>query len=158
VREDSLTACGYTVLTKSETAGVDSFVKKKKKSLFVHFQGHPEYFAQTLFKEYRRDIRRFLNRERETFPTMPHGYFDAANGKLLAEFQAKVLAAPHEELMAQFPETALLARLKKTWHPSATAIYRNWLHYVLSRKAEATPFASVGSSYGQSQNKRSAIL
>ena len=63
VQEDSLTSCGYAVLTKSAQAGVDLFVKQKKKSLFVHFQGHPEYSAQTLFKEYRRDIRRFLARE-----------------------------------------------------------------------------------------------
>ena len=31
------------VLTQSAEGGVDSFVKKKKQSLFVHFQGHPEY-------------------------------------------------------------------------------------------------------------------
>ena len=55
-----LTQCGYLVLTQSAEGGVDSFVKKKKQSLFVHFQGHPEYGAQTLLKEYRRDIRRFL--------------------------------------------------------------------------------------------------
>src|SRR5205823_3861572 len=68
VREDALTTCGYVVLTKSAEAGVDSFVKKKKESLFVHFQGHPEYSARTLLKEYRRDIRRFLKMERETYP------------------------------------------------------------------------------------------
>src|SRR5438876_1134359 len=65
VREDALTTCGYVVLTKSAEAGVDSFVKKKKESLFVHFQGHPVYSARTLLKEYRRDIRRLLKMERE---------------------------------------------------------------------------------------------
>ena len=43
VRANELASCGYTVLTESAEAGVDLFVKKKKKSLFVHFQGHPEY-------------------------------------------------------------------------------------------------------------------
>src|SRR5580693_2032983 len=43
VQEESLTSCGYTVLTKSAQAGVDAFVKQKRKSLFLHFQGHPEY-------------------------------------------------------------------------------------------------------------------
>ena len=33
---------GYKVLTRSADAGVDLFVKEKKDSLFVHFQGHPE--------------------------------------------------------------------------------------------------------------------
>ena len=70
-----LAACGYIVLTQSAEGGVDTFVKKKKRSLFVHFQGHPEYGAQTLLKEYRRDIKRFLRGERETYPSDAKGLF-----------------------------------------------------------------------------------
>ncbi len=70
VREDALVARGYTVLTKAADAGVDLFVKQRANSLFVHFQGHPEYGPLTLLKEYRRDIRRYLKQERETYPTM----------------------------------------------------------------------------------------
>jgi hypothetical protein len=36
--KDELTAWGYRVLTQSSEGGVDSFVKNKKRSLFVHFQ------------------------------------------------------------------------------------------------------------------------
>ena len=75
IPEDALLACGYRVLTRSEDAGVDAFVKQRK-SLFVFFQGHPEYDAMTLLLEYRRDIGRFLRGERETYPPMPQGYFD----------------------------------------------------------------------------------
>ena len=75
IPEEALLACGYRVLTRSEDAGVDAFVKQRK-SLFVFFQGHPEYEATTLLLEYRRDIGRFLRRERETYPPMPQGYFD----------------------------------------------------------------------------------
>jgi homoserine O-succinyltransferase/O-acetyltransferase len=92
VREDALTMCGYTVLTKSSEAGVNLFVKKKKKSLFVHFQGHPEYGGETLFKEYRRDVKRFLRGERETYPSMPKGYFDPAAIGLLTCFREKALS------------------------------------------------------------------
>ncbi|MGA9041482.1 MAG: homoserine O-succinyltransferase [Terriglobales bacterium] len=137
VREDELIACGYEVLTRSADAGVDLFVKKKKKSLFVNFQGHPEYTERTLLKEYRRDIKRFLRRERETYPSMPHGYFDAAATKLLSEFQRKALAHPREEQMAHFPEAAVVDVLENTWESSATCIYRNWLQYVVERKTEA---------------------
>ena len=42
IAEDALMTCGYRVLTRSEDAGVDAFVKQRK-SLFVFFQGHPEY-------------------------------------------------------------------------------------------------------------------
>ena len=68
VRENDLTVCGYTVLTKSIEAGVDCFIKRKRNSLFVHFQGHPEYGARTLFKEYRRDVRRFLTGALPAYP------------------------------------------------------------------------------------------
>src|SRR5256712_12415724 len=73
--EDALTACGYRVLTRSDEAGVDAVVKQRK-SLFVFFQGHPEYEATTLLLEYRRDIRRFLQRGRENYPPLPRRYFD----------------------------------------------------------------------------------
>jgi homoserine O-succinyltransferase len=44
IPEEALLACGYRVLTRSEDAGVDAFVKQRN-SLFVFFQGHPEYDA-----------------------------------------------------------------------------------------------------------------
>lgn len=157
VQADELTACGYSVLTKSVQAGVDIFVKQKRKSLFVHFQGHPEYGALTLMKEYRRDIRRFLRNERETYPSMPLGYFDTTADKLLTDFRDAVLADRREALMEGFPESALVGSLQKTWHSSAVGIYRNWLEYLAMKKATVSPFAAVTGSYAQS-GKRSAIL
>jgi homoserine O-succinyltransferase len=157
VQADALTACGYTVLTQSAEGGVDSFVKKKKQSLFVHFQGHPEYGAQTLMKEYRRDIRRFLKRERETYPTMPKGYFDAASTKLLTDFRDGALSDRREERMEELPEAAVSSGLQKTWHASAVTIYRNWLQYVVSKKADVAAFPAMAAVYQQPARKRSAL-
>lgn len=157
VQASALASCGYSVLTESAQAGVDVFVKQKRKSLFVHFQGHPEYQAETLLKEYRRDIKRFLRSERESYPTMPHGYFDAAVTILLAGFQQTAVANPREEQLLFFPE-AVAKTLQNTWRASATSIYRNWLKYVLARKAETAPFAPITGSYVQVQRKRSAVL
>jgi len=157
VRSDALGSCGYTVLSQSSEAGVDSFVKRKKKSLFVHFQGHPEYSEHTLLKEYRRDIRRFLRRERETYPSMPHGYFGAEATKLLSDFQEAALANPGEEIMAAFPETALVGTLQNTWRSSAACIYGNWLQYVRSRKAEISTFPVISEVYSNVPRKRSAL-
>jgi homoserine O-succinyltransferase len=157
VQADALTACGYLVLTQSTEGGVDTFVKKKKRSLFVHFQGHPEYGVQTLLKEYRRDIKRFLRRERETFPSMPMGYFDAAATRLLTEFRDVVLSDRREELMEGFPEGALVSSLQNTWHCSAMSIYRNWLQYVVTRKAEVSAFPAIAAVYHQTSRKRSAL-
>jgi homoserine O-succinyltransferase len=157
VRADELTACGYRVLTQSSEGGVDSFVKKKKRSLFVHFQGHPEYGAQTLLKEYRRDVKRFLRAERETYPSMPKGYFDATAAGLFTEFRDIVLSDRREELMEGFPEAALMNSLENTWHSSARSTYRNWLQYVLTGKVDASAFPPVAAVYHQATRKRSAV-
>jgi homoserine O-succinyltransferase len=157
VQADALNACGYLVLTQSPEGGVDSFVRKKKRSLVVHFQGHPEYGAQTLLKEYRRDIKRFLRAERETYPSMPKGYFDATAARLLTDFRDGVLSDRREELMEGFPEAALVGGLKSTWRSSAMSIYRNWLQYVVSKKAEATAFPAMAVLHDSNPRKRSAL-
>ena len=146
VREDALVACGYDVLTSSVPGGVNSFAKKKRNSLFVHFQGHPEYGTQTLLKEYRRDIKRFLRHERETYPSMPRGYFDASVTRLLTEFQKNVLSDAREEQMALFPEEAVVVKLRNSWAPWATDLYRNWLQYLVSRKSDGTSQVAVSRS------------
>jgi homoserine O-succinyltransferase len=143
VRADALNSAGYEVLTQSAGAGVDLFVKQKKGSLFVHFQGHPEYGTRTLLKEYRRDIKRFLRRERETFPTMPHGYFDTEATKLLSDFRDRAVANPSEEALARFPEASISGALQQTWRASAATVYRNWLRYLMSKKTETLPHSAV---------------
>lgn len=143
VRADALSSCGYEVLTQSADAGVDLFVKKKKASLFVHFQGHPEYGTRTLLKEYRRDIKRFLRRERETYPTLPHGYFDEAAAKLLSDFQESVVGEPRQELLAKFPEAAVSGAVRGTWQVSAASVYRNWLQLLVSAKADASTLPAM---------------
>lgn len=146
IQANALTACGYTVLTRSADAGVDTFIKMKRHSLFVHFQGHPEYSARTLLKEYRRDLRRFLRKERDTYPSLPQGYFDAPATKLLMEFKGVALSSPHEEIMTAFPEVAVAATLHNTWHSCATSIYRNWLAHIQSRKLQASAVVPLSSS------------
>ena len=143
VRETELVTRGYTILTRSADSGADMFVKQKKRSLFVHFQGHPEYAAKTLLKEYRRDIKRFLRREREVYPLLPQGYFDAAAEAMLSDFQKQAMADPREEQLASFPEAAISGTLRNSWSEPATRIYRNWLEYLASKKAEGAPLPSM---------------
>jgi homoserine O-succinyltransferase/O-acetyltransferase len=161
VRADALADCGYSVLTQSVDGGVDTFVKKKRQSLFVHFQGHPEYGAETLLKEYRRDIRQFLRKEREAYPSMPRGYFDTAGENLVKDFRALLLSARPcdrpEELMEGFPDAALVTGLQENWHSSAATIYRNWLHYLVSKKSDAVKSSSVHAVAGDFRQEQSAL-
>ncbi len=134
VHEESLVESGYTILTKSADAGVDSFVKQHKRSLFLYFQGHPEYEAQTLLGEYRRDIGRFLRGERENYPTMPKNYFDRDAEETLITFERRALSDRCPELFASFPVDGLAQDLRSTWHSAAKRIYRNWILYLSSQK------------------------
>jgi homoserine O-succinyltransferase/O-acetyltransferase len=142
VRENELAAAGHLVLTKSRSAGVDLFVRKRKKSLFVHFQGHPEYGAQTLLKEYRRDIKRFLRGERETYPSMPQGYFDSSAAKLLDRYHECALSDRREEIIESFPES-VVSGLENGWRSSSVCVYRNWLNYVAAQKMGSSEFATI---------------
>jgi homoserine O-succinyltransferase len=146
VPAEALISCGYTVLTESTEAGVDIFVKQKRNSLFVHFQGHPEYGARTLLKEYRRDVRRFLKGERATYPSMPRGYFHMEAAKRLADFQERASRDLREEHMQAFPEDFISGTLENTWRSSAVSIYQNWLQYVASKKSGRPVFAQEARS------------
>jgi len=155
VQVDALTNAGYLVLTQSSDGGVDTFVKKKKQSLFIHFQGHPEYGADTLLKEYRRDIRRFLMKQRETYPSMPKSYFDAAGERLMTDFRELLLAdrGQRQELMERFPDNAVVGTLQRTWQSAAKTIYRNWLRYIVSKKAEISKPSAVTAVHANVQRK-----
>ena len=137
IPEEALLACGYRVLTRSEDAGVDAFVKQRK-SLFVFFQGHPEYEAPTLLLEYRRDIGRFLRRERETYPPLPHGYFDEETAKALTALRERALVDRRPELLAEFPTEVAAGKVANTWRSTAESLYRNWLQFICTQKQDHT--------------------
>jgi hypothetical protein len=136
IPEAALLACGYRVLTRSKDAGVDACVKQRR-SLFVFLQGHPEYDAMTLLLEFRRDVGRFLRRERETYPTMPHGYFDRETVEALTALRERALVDRREGLLADFPTAMAAGKVTNTWRPTAENLYRNWIAYLRGRNQAA---------------------
>lgn len=135
IREKDLISRDYKILIRSEHHGVDTFIKLKR-SLFIFFQGHPEYEAWTLLGEYRRDIGRFLAGEQENHPEMPHGYFDEGCEEILRNFRLRALKERRKELMADFPSDRLTGRLTDTWRTAACRTYANWLRYISVHKTE----------------------
>jgi len=155
IGEVSLASSGYSIITKSAAAGVDAFVKQQRNSLFVYFQGHPEYDAQSLLGEYRRDVGRFLRREIESYPTMPKGYFDADAEDLLTAFQRHALSDRRIEVFGSFPVDTVATNLKNSWRSAAIRIYQNWISYLSSRadrqqKSPGDFVPSIGSAVAQS--------
>ncbi len=132
--EEELVARGYSVLTRISGLGVDTFIKKEN-SLFVFFQGHPEYDSDTLLREYRRDVCRYLNREATTYPSIPAGYFDRGTEVTLAALRDMAMPCRSGELFASVSTVLEAAKVKNTWRSTTGRIYRNWLEYICARKS-----------------------
>ena len=136
VPEEQLTDCGYKVLTSSADAGVDTFIKQQKK-LFVFFQGHPEYESDTLLREYRRDVGRYIKGESARYPLMPQSYFDEATVAELTALQEKATSERSEGLLPELSSILADKKIENTWQSSAAGIYRNWLAHICAQKETA---------------------
>lgn len=134
--EMELLRSGYQVLTRSVEAGVDMFVKHGR-SLFVFFQGHPEYEAKTLLHEYARDVRRFLSRESDVYPDVPHGCCQPNCVAALTAFRDRALGERDEALVAEFTRALPEMHREAPWRPAAMRIYRNWLMSLCAEKEQA---------------------
>jgi homoserine O-succinyltransferase/O-acetyltransferase len=133
VPEEQLADCGYKVLTRSANAGVDTFIKQQKR-LFVFFQGHPEYESDTLLREYRRDVGRYIKGDASRYPLMPRSYFDETTVEELAAFEEKVVSRRSEALLPELNGILGNKAITNTWQASAAVIYRNWLGHICSQK------------------------
>lgn len=122
--EPDLTARGYSVLVKSEAAGVDTFVKQVDQSLFVFMQSHPEYDPTSLMREYHRDVVRFHNGLRDRYPNVPLNYFDSA---VVAELEAM---RGNPEGQERGRELLDQVQLKNDWRSLTIQLYSNWLSYL----------------------------
>jgi homoserine O-succinyltransferase len=144
VRADDLTAKGYQLLTHSLEAGVDIFAKQQMQSQFVFFQGHPEYDALSLEREYLRDISRFLAGERDNYPAIPAGYFDAETEEGLMNFKKRASVERRPALSTELPDRTL--RNDIAAGAAATAIFKNWLGYLSADAKLTMPPAGQGAA------------
>jgi homoserine O-succinyltransferase len=128
VPADALEAQGYQVLTYSREAGVDLFVKRKR-NLLLFFQGHPEYDPLSLWREHKRDVRRFLAGEQDAYPLMPVGYFSEAETDELTRFRDRAHADRDPEIMRSFP-SPVGRSTSGDRRGSAIGIFRIWLHQI----------------------------
>jgi hypothetical protein len=60
--------------------------------------------------------------------------------------------------MEDFPEVAVVGGLQNNWRSSADAIYKNWLQYVASKRADVSAFPAMATADPQASRKRSALL
>jgi len=130
IRRWQFIAAGLTILIESEEAGVH-MATSPDQFRFIYMQGHPEYNTNSLLKEYKREVLRFLNGDIEDYPPHPDNYF-GENAALIANTykEAVLLARKRGTLAPSFPETAILRYVDNTWGDTAKAIFNNWLGLV----------------------------
>jgi homoserine O-succinyltransferase/O-acetyltransferase len=130
---EDLVSRKYQILSLADGAGVDMFVRQYT-SLFVFFQGHPEYEKNTLLSEYLRDVRRFLKREIRTFPGIPERYFDLKTVTLLQDLRRRMERNPSTIWEADLGAILNESNISATWSSASARIYRNWLQYICAEK------------------------
>ena len=127
-----LEQAGYVILTSSPGCGVDSFAKSFG-SQFVFLQGHPEYDANSLAREYRREVDRYLRRETERKPVRPIGYFGA---EAEAGLRSMERSGVEGSLRMPIKDTSIidaLAPVEAKWREAAVGLYRSWLEMIANR-------------------------
>ncbi len=139
IDREQFDAAGLHVLAESD-AGVHLAVSEDLFRL-VFFQGHPEYDIISLLKEYKREVMRFANGERQDYPPFPENYFTLQSQAILNEHQEHVLAAMKKGAPIPALPEALLD-LDNTWHDTAEAIINNWIGkvYQITHKDRRLPF------------------
>lgn len=120
---------GYKVASYSREVGVDSFWRREP-SLFVFLQGHPEYDADSLLKEYRRDVIRFVSREREDYPSPPAGTFAASTITELEALRIEATTRPTPNVISKLDSVLSKRKCRSNWAGDTARLYRDWLEIV----------------------------
>ena len=121
---------GLKVLAESGDAGAHLAVSPDQFRI-VYFQGHPEYDAISLLKEYKREVMRYIDGSRDDEPQFPENYFSEEAGDVASRFLAAVRAAKESgDAMPRFPDSRLQDLVDNTWGDTGKAIVNNWLGLV----------------------------
>ncbi len=129
--EEELIARGYEILTRSPATGPDIFVRPGA-SLLAFSQGHLEYDADTLGKEFRRDLRAFAEGKRDNPPLPPQSYFMPSTKVQMMALAFKIERGSHADLG---PPPRARYSDPPPWRRSGMLFYRNWLSAVADRKS-----------------------
>jgi homoserine O-succinyltransferase len=130
ISRQQLDDAGLTILAESKEGGVHMAVSPDQFRM-IYFQGHPEYDRNSLLKEYKRELSRFLSGELESPPPVPEYYFNDEAIQLAEQYLAQATRG-----QAKGPvdtgnlEEKLEELLDNTWGDTAKAVVNNWLGLV----------------------------
>ena len=129
ITHEQFESAGLTILIDSPKDGVHMAVSPDQ-FRNIYLQGHPEYHTNSLLKEYKREVIRYLNDERD-LPPCPENYF-SSEAKAIAN--SYIAGAEHAKqkgnTIPDFPEDEIFPFLDNTWCDTGKAIFNNWLGLV----------------------------
>jgi homoserine O-succinyltransferase len=132
---------GLSILIESAEAGVHAAVSDDQFRR-VYFQGHPEYDANSLLKEYKREVLRHFNGERD-LPPFPEHYISEEAAAVIRRYLERAQSAQGAGApLPEFPEADVLPFLDNTWADTARTFFDNWLGlvYQLTNLDRRLPF------------------
>jgi len=144
ITRSQLDQAGLIALIESPEAGVHLAVSPDQFHI-VYFQGHPEYNSNSLLKEYKREVARYFNGERESVPRYPENYFPDEAIEVVARYMDEAWQSlARGDALPEFPDKQLEPLVDNTWGDTGKAIVNNWLGLVyqltsLDRKSQFMP-------------------
>ncbi|HAA55598.1 MAG TPA: homoserine O-succinyltransferase [Myxococcales bacterium] len=144
ISHEQFDAMDLSILVESKEGGVHIAVSHDQFRR-VYFQAHPEYDFNSLLKEYKREVLRYINKERADYPPHPQHYFSEEAAYIADQFHQAVLDAEQDPTLEcpPFPEKELERHVDNTWGDTGKAIFNNWLGlvYKLTNLDRTLPFA-----------------
>lgn len=136
VPTEAVEAAGYRVVARCADGPWTIAAAERGRCQFTLFQGHPEYHALTLLREYRRDVRRYLMGSQGSYPRVPAGYLAPEGEQALEVFAAELDGRMRDPVfMDDFPFETASHLVAADWQAPARALMGNWLALVRQRAA-----------------------
>ena len=134
VTRQQLEQAGICVLADGVEAGVYAAVSRKPLE-FLFLQGHPEYDANSLLKEFKREVQRFGAGAIPEFPRVPEHCFGADAIETIAQLRvASVEAKTNGGPAPSFPEEQLEVGLQNVWRTTGRQLFDNLLRLIHDAK------------------------
>ncbi len=119
-------AAGLRVLVASREAG--AHLAASDDGRLVCLQGHPEYDAVSLLKEFKRDALLFAGGALPAFPPLPAGYLPPPARSILEAWRDQGFAAAAAgRPWPEFPEAEVAPLVPDPWRAGAEVVFRNWV-------------------------------
>jgi len=136
VAEEALRGAGYDIAMRSAKADWSVATKHIGNSNVLLVQGHPEYEATSLLREYRRDARRYASGERDEEPCLPVGCVAEADWPSLEDLHLRITGGEREPAVVEaYPFNEVGARAVRSWSTVANQLYANWLSDIAVRSS-----------------------